>query len=1451
MDGPDEHHEGEEAPPLGTDPADNDVGATEPSPFEGQKDARSSGESPAGSEPLGDTGGTGSQQPIEEAGEPGAREWDPADDEDDVPENEEEIYFSSEEQESGEEHESTEETPQAVAGRDYYYAGERIEQVQRDKITGEIVNVWNTSGFTEEPRFEHFSQQLLQKLSALFVPPPGFEAIQGQLGGLQHQRVVLVHGPDHSGKWTCAVNFAQRLCETERTLEDIVQYSRPLDSEISLLEALGSENFWRDARHSVVLLRDCFERRVRREELEPAQVQDLNDLLLHSKSVLVLTGDVAREHLASLAVIKLAAQVEDLHEVLEKNLRYQIEHEDLRLTESQVDVILGDRLWAKLQASLATPFHIHQFCSKLGSILLEAQDHSALEKLVLRLAVEVAIGGREAARTWFDALHPNEKLLALLVYLFPGAERRWLEEREQEIVERFRAGGLRWFSDPRILGTEDSRARIHAVEQGGRLEFDDRSYDAEARRQVENRQRLLWEAVEPLVALHPDEDWLEGWKRQALGVALGRLGLHDISRLMSVVEEMAASESNRTSVVPGYAFQELIRQDPSATGPHVLGTLRSWIRSPAHRLMWSAGAALWRVYLVDREIEDEVQRQAIKRQALSLIRLLARNLAAFRVPERGRKPHEAEGGQREAAAGRGSKEHKRIWRANFRCVAEAMRQIALGDPERAAVELRDWLLSGDASLVGLARMTVRTIYETFSVQQFRPTETQRVAFLRLIPSLLGNASDESRDVETVFLALRGWLRWDGFRERIRGELLHFATFGEALVRARLRSIVSRTWLDPEPAAALRISEKVIRTSTRGQQRSETQAKRSAAKLAASWCEGTEEEAHRIAQAVIARCFAMDGTLPTLPCMGSGTVIVDPELLLPSPRVQAVSASAVWSLLALLESRLNLAFLPLGEARSIDLLDGGATLFEPLPRFPGHRLLLPGLEKVPESHRKDVFVLAARAPHDFADLAGQSWPENLHFVGPSNEGATVEDPRQDGYVHLPLSWPPSVLELEATISALETGWARALASASGQHWQELTRAFHVESSDPSTCMARVEALAREVDSPLATSDPHDDPVWKILALTLWLAATDLPTCLSWIVSWLTVEEGGPEVRAKRAIGTAAASALIRLYTAYPPDPAGVGRAPTLLFDTLSDPLAQQGSDGVDAVLRLVSHWLEDAFWAAHLAGDVYEGEKRLERWAAEHLERRPELASELVARLDACRSAGLSGQSWEALEAVVGRLKALRALEHPQVLPEIGPDQRYAILVFDAGSNDENLRRRLAAITVELYRGLARNGVSTEEASAPLSQQALIPAIYRLGAIRPFWAAADAFPAPDRLLPRGMRLPRFIGPLLESLDEKRDQVATVVLISSDKPLDLDDWSLSGWWKKVKIYGDGSSPYIPSFCIVPEPMRLAGIEDEKRQMMAEAAELASFLQKSFELKPTNLAKAPESGSGEGAI
>lgn len=1284
-------------------------------------------------------------------------------------------------------------------------AGGNVSTVGRDKIddAGDVTidNSVNNTFATEQPTFEPVSPTSIAKLTRVFVKPHHYGALlqdlkrrlqvdsneedsRGDEGQRQQERrVVLVHGPDHSGKWACAVNLAVDLAKTPgvlplpqegATTEDyrpwdrVLRYGRPRESEIPLASAVS-----KFPERSIVLLQDCFERNVRLGEIEGSEVDDLTEILFRKKSLLILTGALASD---SPMIAKLKAKLTEgrLHRVLRSHVDYLIETEELLESDERVDLVLEKELWARLSNYLKTPYHVDQFCSALPAASPEIKAEG-----LIRIARQRAAGGMHAARTWFDGLKPNERLHALLIYLFSGAERRWIEALGREMISRLFSDGCTWLSDPLAEGSEDVRERIHAVEEGGRLEFKEQIYEQELRRQVGNRQHLLWEMLEPLVEFDPRDGWSEAWKRHALGVALGKVGEHDLARLEKALDAIASDSEWSRAVVPGHAFHELVRQDSRASRAFVFGRIQSWISSKDHCLQWSAGAALWRVYRAvsyNSGADASAVVVSAKNRVLDLLRLLVFHVDNIKLPDsQGREDKK-----------RREKEKQGYRNKNLSCVVEAMRQLVLIDAGHAAGKLNVWLENGTTDLKNVAKWSVRAIFATMASEQRKPSQEQRGSLLSFVPPLLSVASDESRDVQTMVLTLRGWLRWPGVAEQVGLQLLEFATYEGAQVRERLRSSLSRFWLVDKPIGIDEIAEQLTN--------------RNSERLVAFWCEDNAEEAHRIARNVITRCYAVDGALPGPPRMGRGTIVFDP-VLWHQPVTEGRVSNAFWRVLAHLDSRVDVALLPLGHDEPLQeaspVASEASRLGSWLPSvtsFPRHSLLLPGLENLEAGDREDVFVLSTCQPHDLADLLEQPWLRSLHYLAPAAEGFSSMAEESERWTHLPVDWPPTGHQLDAAMSSIDDSWAQTLASAPPDRWIELLgRAFDVQevvAGSPQSHVELLAGLADALETPQMSLRSQDDPIWRGLVLSLWMAASDLECCLRWIASWLLADAHRP----RRVMASAAAYALIRLHTAFPAHRCAGHQAPAAIFEHLAWPLGRYGREGVEAIVRLVEHWFEVPAWAEYLVGDTIEGRGRLDRWVMEFLEDRPELANRLRRRLNENRAEADSSRSWTVMTAALDRLDAVRALEHPRSLPNLQEGQRYLGLVFDAGAGNGGLSRHLAGVTSALYKELSTG-----------TERLLVPVVYRFGERRPFWADVAESPPPNRLMALGMRPPSLVGPLLQSLEWSRTDTEALLLITGGEPADLEDWKESDWWRKVYLYAGDSRPRSPTFAAVPQPLK----------------------------------------------
>ena len=259
------------------------------------------------------------------------------------------------------------EAPDEIAPGTGDYAGRDYRKTGRDSYeSGRDLRIYY-GATVEEAKFKRIPSDVLRRAHDIFVEPPGYretlEAIEGaearQVGGgtspeaihSHFHWVILVHGADHSGRWTSALNLAREIaasrCRMLETPPTVYQYARPTRSEISLAEAIASGDL---PEQTVILVKDCFERNIHREELETGEIENILSSLAKNRSVLVLTGLLPLNHREDLAVVKLHAQLPDLRKVLRTHLSYGIHHEGLPLREDQVDS-LGAALLASPPAS--------------------------------------------------------------------------------------------------------------------------------------------------------------------------------------------------------------------------------------------------------------------------------------------------------------------------------------------------------------------------------------------------------------------------------------------------------------------------------------------------------------------------------------------------------------------------------------------------------------------------------------------------------------------------------------------------------------------------------------------------------------------------------------------------------------------------------------------------------------------------------------------------------------------------------------------------------------------------------------------------------------------------------------------------------------------------------------------------------------------------------------------
>jgi|GEM_PF-2470953 len=1183
----------------------------------------------------------------------------------------------------------------------------------------------------DEPIVAKLGRITIARLRGVFARPDGYEKAIN-LESIRKRRIIAVHGPKRSGKLTCAVNLACDLWREAERPPKIYLYKRGADETRSLREAIQSK---RIKQGTVVILENVFESNVARRELEPPELSDLEEVLKDKECRLLLTTKV--EDSGSFLLARVSARVRDLKRVLEAHLKYLRKQENWALGDEIVKGVLAK--WPALKSTLHNPAQIERFCRRLAE-----QPPRNVEEIE-KLAEQAAVAGRRALQEWFGGLRSNEKLLAMLVYLF-GGERQPLEELYRKSVYGLRAEGFIWLDDPRQMGFSDMLEAIEVRDLGGLIEFKDAEFEEEAAAQVESWAHLIWSVVDPLVKdVKPGEDWDSWQPRRGLGNALGRMSLHGRKSFVSAVERLAGQGWDKAAVVAGYALEETVRRDFEAQRKLVLEKLRSWIDSRRPSLMWAAGASLARVYAATSgEVASQEVLRAFQNHLIALLRRLIKRSASF---------------SEEMAA---DLKHK-LGRANRICAWGTARRIFLLDSGRAPL-LGEWLQEDNEFLTEVAREALMLIFGSLTEPRYKPGEAKHRPFLDLVEPVLAAAGRGKHDrllVEQVFLAVKSWLRWESWHGPIFQALLDVANRGSSGVRAKLRSALSRLWLH------------------RGANRE-------------------SEEAFKIAQAVIARAYAMDGALMDRPRFGRCVFVLDPTFLSgdeeardrkkketldrkekeaqdrKEKEVRDRKEKVYRHLIGLLEAQVDVSAVHLGARDAVQLTDQSPLLLATDYSVPP--LVMPALEAAWTADTRLVLVLTARRLWDLEDVAGQPWAKDFFVVAAGDEMGEHE-----GVQIIPIGKDPKPEEVEKVERALQTRWARALAQAGPWDWWGVLRSFDLGEEieeGPRPWLGRLVGGLGDIG--LATG--HGDLARKILCIFGWYASRDLRACAQLLQSWL--EKEAPPFQ--QWMGAAGARVLFAIHSAETPSPED--SAPEILFEELAAPLADQSKDGSEAVLRTVRRWIEEPFWAEYLAGDVVEGRGRLLRWAERFA---PQHAGELRRLLPEVKEMPAAPFREESLAAMLERIQLRPVLGVPRVLPKLDEGERYALIVLDMSDLSASKAANLDSVAIDLFRSLnGRNGHS------------LKPVIYRLGERRPVWAAGAPPPPRDVLLvPEAPRQPRLLGPIL--MDPGLAERTQLVLVLTARPLlDAEDWLETEWRDRIVFYQPGADgERHPGFAAVP--------------------------------------------------
>jgi hypothetical protein len=1212
------------------------------------------------------------------------------------------------------------------------------DQIDQDQLQG------------DRPHFALIRERSIRKMRSVWVEPQGFGSLN--LDTSDDARVFIVRGDDHSGKLTAAVNLCYRLAGDKFPYGGIRLYRRRPIEPFTLLEAVES-SYWPSLEDTdptsasggaFVIVRDAFDKSISLSELDAAELDQLTEVLRAKNSFLLLTTEIDLARLAALDVRKLVVGHIDPLEVLTSHVTYYQAPENGSLSTDVATEVL--QVWETLATILRTPDLINQLCRRI--LEERVRDRAG----IVALAEEIGKLAIIDLRAWFDKLPLDAQLFVMMAYLFEGIDLETLEKLYLEAVARLHREGAVWMRDSRrlcLLYLQEAMGPDGVGDEN--VEFADAAIRRQVAWQVGNRRLLLASILSPVVAEALSLPiWREAGRRAVLGVALGKLGIHDRGMFAESLDLLAKSRSglpgnlrNSFAAIPGYAMTESLRKAAStAQGGVVLGTLERWVGSGHPDLLWTTGAAIWRVYQAAKTLEG-YGGGGTKSELVDKLRRCLKNMV---LAYGHLSPDVLQRLKREAAAGKSDrKEAYRVYKARLyeisregiNCASFAIERIGRVDVQGMVDLSLEWLRLSDENLNEVALRSARKTFENLARAAQPPSLERYRPILALLRAVIVEAKPATYVTRAAF-GLAKWLRSPVWREALVGSLLELLRTANGQGRARLREALSRYWSEsPVP------------------------------------------EAREIARALIARSYAMAGVLTDLPELGRCLLIVDPELIQGRAPRKALDRAAqqqaerregaILQILAMVEARMRVSVLLLGEQAATVRENGSLRLTADLPL---HRLMRPGVQNVAPNGVRLVLLLTAGPVIDLEDGLDSVSAEHKLVIAANCE---LEVPL--GTELLSVGRDLSARDLETVEAKLRLICARAQAALDPAGWEPLLERLGVNIADldaaPEATLAAWAAQLDQIDK-FSGDTGRPDPAKKILCALHRLAAADLDACLRIVRTWLT---GGTDL--ERSMAAATTVALLRTVTDAP----GIwgGLAPQRTFDELAEPLARSGKDGTDAMLETVKRWLAEPALAEVLAGGVEDGRCRLLRWAEEAAPQQVAAFQEALKPLRKSLEDAELGPSGEVLEAVFDRLRVRLAMGSPRPLPALAAGETFGVIVIDASA-------RWGQLAADLFCRFNEPPTS------------LKPLLYRLGERWPSWVAGDPNPKPADLSPVGVRLPRLLGPILNELSPAA--VSFLVVLSGEMWIDGEDWIDSPWRERIFTFRQlPDAPFRPVLAAFP--------------------------------------------------
>jgi WD40 repeat protein len=1035
-----------------------------------------------------------------------------------------------------------------------------------------------------------------EKIRAVYIRPKEYQEVLDRLKRQEKQerdRILIIYGEDHTGKYASALALGMDLLEADRALPGrIIRYGRTRQENRPLVDVFCSDEIYKEKaddetpRPAIFIIREAFENGISTTDLDSTGCQAIQHKLSANQSYLILTTDLPEEKISGARAPRIEMHLlpGQMEEVFSRHLEWYRDHDR---NPGQYFYRTCQDNAPDLVRALDSAFKIDAFFERgsqdfdrmvLGSLEPgkgqedyldpeKPENKTLLKEQVERLAVRINRLGQEPTRPWFNGLSENDRLFAMLAVLFSDMPIQTIDLIFDELVSRLRRAGVATLTDSRERGRGDTlfaiRARLGGDEQ---VYFDNAIYIQEIWEQINNRHALLWEVVEL------SEEWIkkyrgpEFWElRRSFGIAIGRLGIHRQQLLEMALDRLAEDASGEIVAVAGYALDGICQLGHDFY-PFVLKLLEKWCNSGDPDLTWAAAASIWRVYETLSEkagSKDEPGSQA--RETLEKVDQDLTHLAetfdmykkaglnkAFKSEIQDKRPENLSQEEFENSIDDGMRKRLRDFAAdNMRSIMYALRFIWFSSSGRVVDLLCRWLEAPEDSNLRFMGVNgaMHLLEETDDPRQIL-IDANHAPLLKLARKLLEVRGGLASDVLGI---LAGWLDQERWSQSGQG-----ASWPEKVQTSLLRAI---NHMDPSKLEGVRSG------------------------LIYHWLGGRTKEVQRFGWALLTHTYIIAGQPILLPGMARAGFALD---------ASAISGDYDRSefgrgLSECTAARMDTYAFLLGRKEPVlspDLVEAETRLVhtKDLPR-----LIMPSMEWVPKNFQGELLffmILAWEQVLDLDDLEKEDKRVILAHLRPEEERGgqvkpppyTIIQPEENSGAEFRRMVEGRIdLELAGYLSGMQTSNLAAM----------LNEQAGFPSDDLEKVVAWLEERVKDSDSAALAEPGACDALRLLVSGVVWLARVEPSRCVTLLSAWM----GDEDRTTRRCLGEAASRLLFRIFS-HPASLASQAQADeqprqicslgAALLASCHDPAT------LHTVLSAIRLWLAFPAWADLLLDRDYPG-----------------------------------------------------------------------------------------------------------------------------------------------------------------------------------------------------------------------------------------------------------------------